>query len=559
MILSTLSLTASGAGCPALAPAEPSDADVDDASRDADDDRDDTDAEADMADGDQNVSDADEDLSDADEDLSDADEEAVTRDQTIVYAKPVWVIVRGHDAAIPAPVVSGFGGTTTFDATLPDGLSIVASSGAITGAPETLSTPGTDVTVAADDGDAHAETTITIRVYDGFVVDDVMDAADGDTDDGVCDDGAGRCTLRAAIDQANALAGEQAIVVPDGDYHLEELLPGGRTLGLTSHLVIHGQSTEGTQIDGSSTARVLSVDGAFVELGFLTIANGRTVEATLDEDEQGAGIYVTNSARLLLHRCLIRENSSYGTGGGLFFSGDSDITIVESEFRDNEALYENGGAIDAWEGSLIIERSLFLRNTGQFGSAIHHTSSRPVTITNSTFTGNSSYTGTIASNTWTLSASITLQNVTIAGNTGTEDTAGLYLNESDNQVFISSSILAGNTIDGTPHNCDARFDAIVTSGGFNLLDDLGGSCNEDAFGEDDILGEDPLLDSVPTDRGGPTYVLVPQLTSPAIDGVSVEGDCAELDQIGSNRPLDGDGDSVALCDIGAYEVPPNAE
>jgi hypothetical protein len=40
--------------------------------------------------------------------------------------------------------------------------------------------------------------------------------------------------------------------------------------------------------------------------------------------------------------------------------------------------------------------------------------------------------------------------------------------------------------------------------------------------------------------------------SPAID----EGDeqyCAEKDQRGVYRPADGDGDGVAICDIGAFE------
>ncbi|MCH8964135.1 MAG: hypothetical protein IIB58_04175, partial [Planctomycetes bacterium] len=44
-----------------------------------------------------------------------------------------------------------------------------------------------------------------------FTVDSTGDGGDSDTADGVCDDGLGHCTLRAAIEQANAVAGLDTI------------------------------------------------------------------------------------------------------------------------------------------------------------------------------------------------------------------------------------------------------------------------------------------------------------------------------------------------------------
>ncbi|NIR34973.1 MAG: hypothetical protein GWN07_02665, partial [Actinobacteria bacterium] len=40
-----------------------------------------------------------------------------------------------------------------------------------------------------------------------YTVDSTADGGDADTADGLCDDGSGACTLRAAIEQANASAG----------------------------------------------------------------------------------------------------------------------------------------------------------------------------------------------------------------------------------------------------------------------------------------------------------------------------------------------------------------
>ena len=50
----------------------------------------------------------------------------------------------------------------------------------------------------------------------------------------------------------------------------------------------------------------------------------------------------------------------------------------------------------------------------------------------------------------------------------------------------------------------------------------------------------------------PSHALLPH--SPAIDTGNNAG-CPPIDQRGSVRPKDGDGDSVATCDIGAYEYP----
>ena len=57
-----------------------------------------------------------------------------------------------------------------------------------------------------------------------FSVDSTTDAVDAVPGDGVCATAATECTLRAAIMEANALPGPDAIVVPAGTYVLS--IPG---------------------------------------------------------------------------------------------------------------------------------------------------------------------------------------------------------------------------------------------------------------------------------------------------------------------------------------------
>src|SRR5215210_6449282 len=51
----------------------------------------------------------------------------------------------------------------------------------------------------------------TARAASTFTVNSTGDGADSNTGDGVCNDGSGNCTLRAAVEQANATSGADTI------------------------------------------------------------------------------------------------------------------------------------------------------------------------------------------------------------------------------------------------------------------------------------------------------------------------------------------------------------
>jgi CSLREA domain-containing protein len=96
------------------------------------------------------------------------------------------------------------------------------------------------------------------RAVDFTVEHSFDDETDANPGDGICASVSGVCTLRTAVQEANALAGPDRIFVPFGTYFLE--IPGADEdqaatgdLDLTDDVTIIGESTNVTTIDGRGT------------------------------------------------------------------------------------------------------------------------------------------------------------------------------------------------------------------------------------------------------------------------------------------------------------------
>src|SRR5688500_13505746 len=164
------------------------------------------------------------------------------------------------------------------------------------------------------------------RAQATFVVDSSVDANDAAPGDGSCLATGGGCTLRAAITEANALAGADIVEVPPGTYALtlaganEEQNASG-DLDLRSDITIRS-TVGGAVIDaaGLTTQRVMDVPVlGQVTLQHLTLTGALLTGTT--STSAGAGLRVMGGATVSLEDCTVAGNTTADEGAGIYATG----------------------------------------------------------------------------------------------------------------------------------------------------------------------------------------------------------------------------------------------
>jgi len=215
------------------------------------------------------------------------------------------------------------------------------------------------------------------------------------------------------------------------------------------------------------------------------------------------------------------------------------------------------------DGTLVVASSAVSGNSAYYnGGGVFN--SGTATLTNSTVSGNSAnFDGGGINN----SGILTLTNSTVTGNYANNDGGGIDNNYST--LTLVQTMVSGNSAGSQGsevHNNFSEGSGTVNADYFNLFG-YDGSARVTGFtpGVIDIVPSVPLaaiLDPTLGNNGGPTRTHALVTGSPAIDAVPDDLCVSDFDQRGIARPQDGDRDTVADCDIGAFEVaetPPGAD
>jgi CSLREA domain-containing protein len=355
-----------------------------------------------------------------------------------------------------------------------------------------------------------------------------------DTNDGLCNSD---CSLREAINTANANPGADTILLPAGSYTLT-IPPGANDdnsgdLDIREQVTITGAGAATTTIVGVAGAagdRVLELHAGAVTITGVTIRGGRS-------DVDGGGILVRPTAALTLRDSIVRDNTAADLGGGIAVGGDIDI----------------GG------GALTIERVTIHNNTARIGGGVSAFNAGALTLANATLSANSVvnsgggmavFSSTVTLNNSTFTANIADSNADNGGEGG-----GIF-NNSDATVTLANTLIAAN-VDASPTTKHPDCSGIFQSERYNLIQDLTG-CLRQGFVGGDVVEQDARLAPLAVNGGAiPVHALLGD--SPALDAGNPDAAqggvaCAGVDARGVARPIDADGDTIAVCDIGAFEA-----
>ena len=420
--------------------------------------------------------------------------------------------------------------------------------------------------------------------------------------DGICD---AHCSLRDAITAANQAGGAQHIRLAPGDYVLSRpSLPDANGFAgdeddnldgdfdVLGELTIQGSGEEQTRIISQVESRLFEVrPGARLSLLRLSLENGRSARngGALENHAElllrqvrlinnqvstphsiasppplaeafdwGQGGALANYGSAQIYASTFQRSkamglyygNNFGRGGAIFNTGV--LLVRDSHFDrnsvDDQADRGHGGALYNL-GTADIARSLFTVNQHAEmggGGAIFNTGTGLLKLSNSTLSNNWSalYNGYVESPSEPV-PSATLINVSIAASNGPA-----LVNRGE--VLIRNSLMVGNY---DPYESDQAADCI-TYGPVSSYRAVGlltsspsSTCTADRHETAERVFSH-LLEPL-ADNGGLTQTLALRPGSMALDAGL--GSCSGHDQRRQPRPLDGTGDGVAVCDLGAYE------
>jgi parallel beta-helix repeat protein len=387
--------------------------------------------------------------------------------------------------------------------------------------------------------------------------------------------------MQAAINASNN--GDTVLVAP-GTY-FENITFAGKAIAVKS-----SGGNKVTIIDGGNVSSVVTFENGECRKSLLhgfTIQNGNGGYLSSYE---GGGIYIFNASPTITGNTvthnfacaggsgiaaewssgLIQGNTvSYnttsstlcfgGNGAGIAVGGAGSVQIIGNIIENNTALSGDGGGISLFAAGTPTLRNNVIRGNVATGlsdgsqgggiSIVNYSDALSVQnliYNNSAGQGSGIYFGVPYGN-----RGPHLINNTIVGTSSSPLDSAIYADGYDDQVLFFNNLMIGPSGTNAVF-CDSTYDQtppiFTNNDGFSANGSgLQGTCSGQS-GQNSNLSVDPMF------AGKTNFHL--KMGSPVIDaGDNSAPNLPQLDKSGKPRIVDGDGDGIAVIDMGAYEYP----
>ena len=352
----------------------------------------------------------------------------------------------------------------------------------------------------------------------------------------VDDDGGPGINFMKIQDAIDAASDRDMVFVYDGTYY--------ENINLKDGVQILGAGADVTTIDGGPDwgAVVYAIDvGPNTVLDGFTITNGWEL--------LGGGIHMSSSSATVSNNVIVNNHADH-VGGGIFIEGSSPI-LTNNVIISNTAI--EGGGIGIVGSSPKLRNNTIANNRAEFDGGGIYTWESSFTISNNTIIGNSADSCGGGICIYEHSAPLISNNL-IIGNSAPN--GGAIFGEGDVSPKIINNNIYGNSVDGVHRGDDVSIFTITNNIIWGNGDDLYGCTATYSDIEDGDPGEGNIcIDPMFVDAAGSDFHL--QASSPCIDAGTNEG-APSTDFDGNPRPIDGDGDGIAIVDMGAFEYNPES-
>ena len=191
------------------------------------------------------------------------------------------------------------------------------------------------------------------------------------------------CTLRAAVEKADAEGGEVTIALPAGTYALSE---GALWAEDDVQLTVRGEGAATTTIEGSDDSVFGVEDGSSLLLAGVTVTGGG--------EQYGGGVYVEDNGTLRVQDSTVTKNQAE-FGGGIYGEIGSSVSVEESSITANEAAEGGGIAMETefCRGEIATRPALRHGHAAARPQVLASGLARGLEISRSTISGNDAFEG----------------------------------------------------------------------------------------------------------------------------------------------------------------------